>query len=93
MDGWGRDFIGERNGSDKAVAAPGDGRDISNAGVAVAQRPAQRTDLELKIAFLDNGTGPSAGDQLSLLTTSPRRSIKAIRMSSARLPRRTGALP
>ena len=58
--------VRERDRCNKSVAPSGIGRDIPNATLAVAEHPAQRRHLDLKITFIDVGMRPDAGDQLIL---------------------------
>ena len=58
--------VGVFNRSDEAIAASGDGGDISTAEPAFAERPSEGRDLDLEIALLDNGVGPDAGCQFVL---------------------------
>jgi hypothetical protein len=55
------------DGRDKAIAAASDIGDEAVAAPAVAQRLAQRGNMDPQRAFVDDGVGPSAGDQLILV--------------------------
>ena len=50
----------------KTVAAPDDCGDVSVAGLAIVEHPAQRCYTDLEITFFDKGIGPDLGDQLRL---------------------------
>jgi hypothetical protein len=55
-----------RDRRDEAIAAAGNGRYVAIARLAIAEGPAQRGHMDAEIAFLDEGVGPDAGDQLVL---------------------------
>ncbi len=62
-----RRAVGERHdGSDEAVAAAGDVDEVAVAAMAIAEHAAQRGDLDLQIAFLDDDVRPDALHQLVL---------------------------
>src|SRR5271165_6262351 len=58
--------VRERDRCDKSVAPSRSGREIPGATLAVAERSAQRRNLDLEITFLDVGMRPDAGDQVIL---------------------------
>jgi hypothetical protein len=47
-----------RNRGHEAIASPGQGRDVSRAVLAIAQRLAQVDDVEPQTAFFHGGVGP-----------------------------------
>src|SRR4029077_17962785 len=56
----------EADRDDEFVAATGNRDDVAVAALAVAQGTAQRRDLDLEVAFLDEDLRPDPGDQLFL---------------------------
>jgi hypothetical protein len=50
----------------KAVASSGNRGDIPAAGLAAAQRPSKRRDMNFEIALVDDGVRPRASHELAL---------------------------
>ena len=59
-------LVDARDRGDKAIAAPGNRRQVAIAAAAVAQRPPQPGDLDLEIAVLDEGVRPDPRHELAL---------------------------
>ena len=59
-------LLDARDRGDKAIAAPGDRRQVAIAAAAVAQRPPQPGDLDLEVAVLDEGVRPDPRHELAL---------------------------
>src|SRR5262249_1068852 len=55
-----------RNGRDEPITPAGYRHDIAIARLAVAECPAQRGHMDAKIALLDEGVRPDAGDKVVL---------------------------
>jgi len=71
--------------SEREVSARVTGMEFSQ-----PQCPPQGADLEFEIALLDNGAPPHPGHQFVPTDQPPGRSTSAVKISSARLPARTG---
>jgi hypothetical protein len=104
--GWESRGRGSRGGglfacrSNEIVAAPHNRGDVTIVALAVAERTPQSADLDLQICVVHERCWPDPGDQLlltdhpaGLLTTLPVHSTRAVRMSKARPPSRTGLSP
>ena len=59
-------IVADRDGSHKAVASTGDVRDETSAGVAIAEGPSKRSDVNADTRFFDESIGPDASQELLL---------------------------
>ena len=59
-------LLADRDGADKAIASTRDIRDEAPAGVAIAERPPERGDVNSDARFFDEGVGPHTRKQLLL---------------------------
>src|SRR5580704_17929483 len=48
----------------KAIAAPGDRGNVSDAGFPIRQRATERANMDFEIGFVDEDMGPGSRDQL-----------------------------
>jgi len=51
---------------DEAIAASADGGHVSTTGLAFAQRPSERRDMNFEVAILNEGVGPGPGHEVAL---------------------------
>jgi len=78
---------------DEIVTPSHNGGDVAIVALSVAEGTTQRADWIFRFASSTNVLGQARAISSSLLTTSPARSTRAVRISNARLPSRTGLSP
>ena len=59
-------LVADRDGSNKAIASAGDVRDETPAGVAIAERASECSDVNADACFFDESIGPDASKELLL---------------------------
>jgi hypothetical protein len=92
--GRGRVVAMQRRLRDEAVAPPGQGRDVARPVLSVAERLAQRGDVEAQAALLDDDVRPDLGDELALahhLVRSGGQRDQGVERASAQLDRLVAA--
>ena len=81
---------GAASNADQAVAAARHGNQVALAAFVLVERLPERRHLDLEVVLLDDRPGQTRASSSSLVTTSPLAAASTDRMSSARLPSRTG---